>query len=69
VSYAGNGTVYSFRPGSPGGAITRLEPVATASRPGMVAVLPTSDWRVNREALRQPSRHYVSLDGSTFVPA
>jgi hypothetical protein len=35
----------------------------------MAAVLPVGDWHVNEGALRQPSRQYVSPDGTTFIPA
>jgi sugar lactone lactonase YvrE len=69
VSYAGKGTVYSFRPGDPGLDVTLLEPVPVAPRPGLAAVFPTSDWRVDREGLANPVRHYISPDGSTFIPA
>jgi sugar lactone lactonase YvrE len=69
VSYSGKGTVYSFKPGSPEGTIARLEPEAVATRAGMTAVLPTSDWRLNKPALERPSRQYVSPDGTTFIPA
>jgi sugar lactone lactonase YvrE len=69
VSYAGKGTVYSLKPGSSEDAMRLLAPEAPAPRAGMAAVLPTSDWTVNRTALEKPSRHYVSPDGSTFIPA
>jgi sugar lactone lactonase YvrE len=32
-------------------------------------VLPVSDWRVNPQLLGRPGRHYVSPDGTTFLPA
>jgi hypothetical protein len=35
----------------------------------MTAVLPVGDWHVNAGALQQPSRQYVSPDGTTFIPA
>ena len=69
VSYAGAGTVYSFRPGSPEEEITVLQPQPAAPRTGMVSWLPVSDWRVNSQALGQPYRHYVSPDGTTFIAA
>jgi sugar lactone lactonase YvrE len=69
VSYAGAGTVYSFRPGSPDSEITLLKPEPAAPRPGMIPVLPVSDWRVNTQTLGQPYRQYLSPDGSTFLPA
>jgi sugar lactone lactonase YvrE len=73
VSYAGNGTVYSFRPDTPATEITFLKPVATAPRPGMTAVLPAAHWRNENDfaqtmAVRKPFQ-YVSPDGTTFLPA
>jgi sugar lactone lactonase YvrE len=69
VSYAGAGTVYTFNPASADPDITVLSAQPAARRPGMIAVLPVSDWRVNPQALGQPYRQYVSPDGSTFIPA
>ena len=69
VSYAGAGTVYTFKPASTDPDITVLSAQTAAPRPGMTAVLPVSDWRVNPQALGQPYRQYVSPDGSTFIPA
>jgi sugar lactone lactonase YvrE len=69
VSYAGAGTVYSFKPDSGDSGITVLNAQAAAPRPGLVAVLPASDWRMNPQALGQVYRQYVSPDGSTFIPA
>jgi len=69
VSYAGKGTVYSFRPGDPGLDVILLEPAAVSPRTGLDAVFPTSDWRVDREGLASPARHYLSPDGTTFIPA
>uniref|UniRef100_Q024F0 SMP-30/Gluconolaconase/LRE domain protein n=1 Tax=Solibacter usitatus (strain Ellin6076) TaxID=234267 RepID=Q024F0_SOLUE len=69
VSYAGAGMVYSFKPGSPESEITLLTPQPAAPRPGMIPVLPVSDWRMNPQTLAQPHRQYVSPDGSTFIPA
>jgi sugar lactone lactonase YvrE len=69
VSYAGNGVVYTFRPDATDNEITLLKPEAVAPRPGMAAILPTGDWRVNRGVFEQPYRQYVSPDGTTFLPA
>jgi len=69
ISYAGSGTVYSFKPGSPGDAMVLLRPESVEPRPGMTAVLPVSDWRVNTVVLQQPYRQYISPDGTTFIPA
>ena len=69
VSYAGNGTVYCFDPREAGGELAVLKPQPVASRSGMTAVIPTSDWRVIQEVLAKPYRHFVSADGTTFLPA
>jgi sugar lactone lactonase YvrE len=69
VSYAGSGSVYTFKPESADPGITVVSAQPAAPRPGMVPVLPVSDWRVNPQALGQPYRQYVSPDGSTFIPA
>lgn len=69
VSYAGTGTVYSMKPGSADGEIAVLSPEPVKARPGMIPMLPASDWRANPQTLGQPYRHYVSPDGSTFIPA
>jgi hypothetical protein len=69
VSYAGNGVVYAFRPDEADSELTLLKVESVTPRPGMTAVLPAGDWRVNRAAFEQPCRHYVSPDGTTFLPA
>ncbi len=69
ISYAGSGTVYSFKPGSPDDAMVLLMPEPVAPRPGMIALLPVGDYRVNVAALQQHYRQYVSPDGTAFIPA
>ncbi|MGD8895310.1 MAG: glycosyl hydrolase family 28-related protein [Acidobacteriota bacterium] len=69
VSYSGKGTIYSFRPEAPGLDIALVSPEPATARPGLLAVFPTSDWRIDREALAHPARHYLSPDGTVFVPA
>ena len=66
VSYAGNGTVYAFRPGAPMDQITFLKPVDAAPRPGMAVVRPAGEWRLAKDP--RPY-HYVSPDGTTFLTA
>jgi Pectate lyase superfamily protein/SMP-30/Gluconolactonase/LRE-like region len=73
VSYAGKGTVYSFRPDAPRDAITLLKPEPSTARPGLTPVLPVDVWRNEndfRQALlaRNPYQ-FLSPDGSTFIPA
>ena len=38
------GTVYSFRPGSPGGQVTEIAPQDATPRPGARAILPAGYW-------------------------
>jgi hypothetical protein len=66
VSYAGNGTVYAFRPGAAMDQVTFLKPVDAAPRPGMTAVKPAGEWRLARDP--RPYQ-YVSPDGTTFLTA
>jgi pectate lyase-like protein/SMP-30/gluconolaconase/LRE-like protein len=73
ISYAGNGTVYSFRPNALDDEITLLETAPSAPRPGMTPVLPVDYWRNENDFLeaipvRKPFQ-FVSPDGSTFFPA
>ena len=68
TSFAGNGTVYTFRPESTDAAITVLKAAPLEARPDAVAYLPASDWRVNRQALTTPAAQFVSPDGSMFLP-
>jgi len=73
ISYAGKGTVYSFRPNALDDEITLLEAAPSAPRPGMTPVLPVDYWRNENDFLdaipvRKPFQ-FVSPDGSTFFPA
>jgi sugar lactone lactonase YvrE len=68
VSYEGKGTVYAFDPRKAGAELFVLTPQSAEPRPGMRAVLATSDWRVIPDILAKPSRHFVSPDGTTFLP-
>ena len=73
ISYAGNGTVYSFKPGSQDDDIKLLPAVPAAPRPGMIPVLPVNYWRNENDFVEaistRKSYQFVSLDGSTFLPA
>jgi sugar lactone lactonase YvrE len=72
VSYAGKGTVYTFKPGSQED-VKLLEAAPAAPRPGMSAVLPVGDWRLQKDfqtgALIPRRFHYISPDGTTFLAA
>ena len=73
VSYAGMGTVYSFRPGTTGDDIILLKAVPAAPRPGMTPVLPVDYWRNENDFLEkipvQQPYQFVSPDGTTYLPA
>ncbi len=75
VSYAGNGTVYSFKPGTQNDDhdITLLPAVAALPRPGMTPVLPIDYWRNENDFLEtvpvKQSFQFISPDGTTFLPA
>jgi sugar lactone lactonase YvrE len=66
VSYQGNGTVYTFRPGSP--EMTLLKPQPAQPRTGMTAVLPVDVWSSPDLSIKMPWQ-YLSPDGSAFIPA
>jgi sugar lactone lactonase YvrE len=72
VSYAGNGTVYSFKPDDPADKLQILKPQAAASRPGLTPVLPIDHWRFDSEQNTAIGGakpwQYISPDGSTFLP-
>jgi hypothetical protein len=73
VSYAGTGTVYSFKPDAPIGDLQLLKPQAATPHPAMTAVLAIDHWRFDTErnadiGAAKPWQ-YVSPDGSTFLPA
>jgi sugar lactone lactonase YvrE len=73
VAYTGSGTVLAFRPDASDSEIVTLAPQPAAARPGMTAVLPVNRWMGDGEFLHdsttpKPS-HYVSPDGTAFIPA
>jgi hypothetical protein len=73
VSYAGNGTVYAFKPGAQDDDIALLSAVPAAPRPGLTPVLPVDYWRNENDfletiAVTQPYQ-FISPDGTTFLPA
>jgi sugar lactone lactonase YvrE len=73
ISYQGNGTVYTFKPGTDFDQLTVLKPEVTAPRPGLTPVLPADQWRNHndfREAVTKKKPYqFVSLDRTTFIPA
>lgn len=73
VSYAGNGTVYTFQPDSNDREITLLRAVPSEPRPGMTPILPVDYWRNENDFVETvPQKRpyqYISPDGTTFLPA
>ena len=74
-SYAGQGgTVYSFKPDTPADQITFLQPQATVPRQGLDVYLPDDHYGdehidFSNDVPDPKPYQYVSLDGSTFIPA
>jgi hypothetical protein len=73
ISYAGKGSVYSFRPDLPGNEVTLLPAVPSETRQGMTPVLPVNFWRNENDFLEAvPAKRpyqFISPDGTTFFPA
>ncbi len=73
VSSAGKGTVFSFRPGSSEEELRQLVAEPAAARPGAVPLLAVNRWRHRNDfaesATERRPHHYVSPDGSAFIPA
>ena len=72
VSYGGNGTVYSFRPDSPGYEMTLLKPEATADRSAMSPFLAADVWGTSNFTKTISSERpfqYLSPDHTVFIPA
>ena len=73
VSYAGKGSVFAFRPGSSEGELLQLEPRPASVRRGRTPLLAVNRWRNENDfvasATERRPYHYVSPDGSVFVPA
>ena len=72
ISYAGKGTVYTFRPDALDDQIALLQPVQAAPHPGMTAVLPVDYWGSQDfvERVATPREYqFISPDGTMFIPA
>ena len=68
VSYAGKGTVYSFRPSTATDPMTLLQPEAATDRSGMTAMLPVDVWSSRGIPGDRPYQ-FVSPDRTVFIPA
>ena len=73
ISYAGNGMVYTFKPGTDFAELTLLKPEPSKARPEMTAILPVDYWRNENDfteaAVRRKPYQFVSADQSVFLPA
>jgi len=73
TSYAGNGTVYWFRPDTPEFAVHFLNPEAAISRSDMTAFLASDYWKFSTDttgrSVEKKRYQYVSPDHTTFIPA
>ena len=68
VSYQGNGTVYTFHPGSLETEMTLIKPQPGQPRPGMTASLPGNVW-ASPDLSVKTLWQYLSPDRSMFIPA
>jgi sugar lactone lactonase YvrE len=73
VAYTGNGTVLAFRPDANDSEIVTVPAQPAAPRPGMTALLAVNRWMGDSGFLRDSTTprpfHYLSPDGTTFIPA
>ena len=73
TSYAGKGTVYWFRPGTPEYEVHFLQPEPSMARPGMTAFLAADCWTFNADTTapltEKKPYQYISPDRTTFIPA
>jgi sugar lactone lactonase YvrE len=73
VSYVGNGTVLTFRPDVNDSEIVTLAPQPAAPHPAMTPILPVNRWMGDDEFTRDSTTpkpfHYISPDGTIFIPA
>jgi sugar lactone lactonase YvrE len=67
------GAVYVFRPDSREGDVTVPQPVPSAPRPGLTAILPVSRWRDAHDFTDVNTKpaplQYLSPDERVFIPA
>jgi hypothetical protein len=73
TSYAGQGTVYWFRPGTPEYEVHSLKHEPAVDRRGMMAFLASGYWMFNAgmtgPIIEKKPYQYVSPDRTTFIPA
>ena len=68
-----SGTVYAMNLADTNDAPAALKSVAAAARPGMTVIVPGNRWydwhTFVEDTLRKQSNHFISPDGTTFIPA
>lgn len=73
VAYSGNGTVLAFRPDEKDSETVTLQAQPNERRPGLTPVLPVSRWlhdaEFQRDSTMHKPTHYLSPDGTAFIPA
>jgi sugar lactone lactonase YvrE len=73
ISYQGNGTVYTFKPGTNFDELALLQSEPSATRAGMTPILPVDYWRNENDFLetivKKKAHQFVSADRSIFIPA
>lgn len=73
ISYAGKGTVYSFKPESLNDEVTVLKPEPAAVHRQMIPVLPVDYWRNENDfaqyVIQKKPYQFISPDDTTLVPA
>ena len=71
ISYTGS--VYSFNPDKPENPIQVLKPVPAAEHPGAKVILASNYWSGGYALVEgkasKPAMHFVSPDGTAFIPA
>ncbi|MFG0307536.1 MAG: glycosyl hydrolase family 28-related protein [Phycisphaerales bacterium JB040] len=73
IAYEGDGAVLALDPDDTDAPPTRLEPRPAKQRPGATPVLPVNRWQNDAAFLESATAphaaHYLSPDGTTFIPA
>jgi hypothetical protein len=73
VSYVGNGTVLAFRPDVNDSEIATLTAQPAGPHAEMTPVLPVNRWmgddEFTRDSITPKPFHFISPDGTTFIPA
>jgi len=73
IAYEGKGTVLAFDPRDPDSEMQTLEAQPAVARPGSTPLLVVNRWMsigaFQQDSTMRKPYHYVSPDGTTFIPA